>query len=81
MSYVFYACSSLKELNISNFDTDNAYDISCMFYGCSTLEQLDISNFRTESIMNIRDIFVGCKSLKNLKCLDAKIREAYIEQH
>jgi surface protein len=35
MGGMFYNCSSLKELNISNFNTDNVKDMSCMFKGCS----------------------------------------------
>ena len=38
MSYMFYECSSLKELNLSNFNTVNVTDMSYMFYICS--EQL-----------------------------------------
>ena len=31
---MFYGCSSLRELEINNFDTNNA-TIRCMFFGCS----------------------------------------------
>ena len=39
MNYMFYECSSLKELNISNFNTSNALYKSEMFYNCSSLEK------------------------------------------
>ena len=32
---MFSGCSSLKELNLSNFNTNNVTDMSYMFYGCS----------------------------------------------
>ena len=32
---MFYECSYLKELNISNFYTNNVTNMSDMFYGCS----------------------------------------------
>ena len=32
---MFSFCSSLKELNISNFNTNNATDMRGMFKGCS----------------------------------------------
>ena len=32
---MFNGCSSLKELNLSNFNTNNVTDISFMFSGCS----------------------------------------------
>ena len=35
MSCMFYGCSSLKELNLSNFNTNNATDMRWMFLGCS----------------------------------------------
>ena len=38
MSYMFAGCSSLKELNLSNFNTTNVTDMRNMFSGCS--EQL-----------------------------------------
>ena len=34
MEYMFYGCSSLKELRIDNFNTNNVR-IKCMFFGCS----------------------------------------------
>ena len=40
MKCLFYNCSSLKELNIANFNTDMAYYISDMFEGC-TMELKD----------------------------------------
>ena len=35
MSYMFSECSSLKELNLNNFNTNNVTDMSYMFAGCS----------------------------------------------
>ena len=32
---MFYKCSSLKELNISNFNTNNVTDMNHMFSRCS----------------------------------------------
>ena len=32
---MFFRCSSLKELNLSNFITNNATNICCMFSGCT----------------------------------------------
>ena len=35
MSCMFSGCSSLKELNLNNFNTNNVTYMSCMFSGCS----------------------------------------------
>ena len=34
MSWMFFGCSSLKELNLNNFNTNNVTNMSCMFIGC-----------------------------------------------
>ena len=35
MSYMFYGCSSLKELNLNNFNTNNVTNVRAMFSRCS----------------------------------------------
>ena len=35
MNHMFYGCSSLKELNLTNFNTNKVKDMRWMFYGCS----------------------------------------------
>ena len=35
MRYMFNGCSSLKELNLSNFNTNNVTNMRGMFFGCS----------------------------------------------
>ena len=44
MNYMFYKCKSLKELNLSNFTTNNVTDISNMFYDCLSLKELNCNN-------------------------------------
>ena len=40
MSSMFEECSSLKELNISNFNTNNVTNMTQMFAGCKLLKEL-----------------------------------------
>ena len=40
MSYMFNFCSSLIEIDFSNFNTNNFTDMSYMFEGCSKLKEL-----------------------------------------
>ena len=54
---MFYRCYSLKELNLSNFNTNNVTNMNYMFYACSTQFQNKIiaqyKNFKSEAF-NIR---------------------------
>ena len=45
MFFMFYRCSSLKEINLKYFNTSNVTDMRCMFMGCSSLKYLDLSSF------------------------------------
>ena len=60
---MFYGCSSLISLNLSDFNTQSVTDISFMFYGCSSLTSIDLSNFLDNSIFSINRIFNGCSNL------------------
>ena len=60
MSNMFSCCCSLKELNLSNFNTNNVTDMSGMFYKCSKLKELDLSNFNTNNVRRMMGMFSGC---------------------
>ena len=49
MSSMFYSCSNLTSLDVSNFDTSKVTDMGGMFYSCSNLTSLDVSNFDTSN--------------------------------
>ena len=44
MDYMFYGCSSLKELNLSNFNTNNVGNMFYMFSRCSEQLKLKIKS-------------------------------------
>ena len=52
MVYLFSRCSSLKELNIVNFNTNNVTDMSDIFSRCSSLKELNVNNFNTNKVVN-----------------------------
>ena len=54
---MFYCCSSLTSLNISNFDTSQVNYMRDMFSGCSQLSSLNLSNFNTSRVTNMEYIF------------------------
>ena len=66
MFYV-HKCSSLKELNISNFNTNNVTDMSGMFDGCSSLKELNLSNFDTNNVTDTSFMFHDCPYELKLK--------------
>ena len=61
MGLMFYGCSSLTSLDISNFDTSNVTDMQYMFYGCTALKSLDVSGFDTSKVKNFTAMFGGTK--------------------
>ena len=64
---MFYGCSSLKDINLSNFNTNNVDDMRRMFYGCSSLKDINLSNFNTNNVTNMGGMFYGCPNfIKNL---------------
>ena len=44
MCYMFYGCSSLKKLNLHNFNTNNVTNMSYMFDGCLKELKLKINS-------------------------------------
>ena len=68
MSYMFYCCSSLKDLSdISEWNTQNVTDMSEMFYYCSSLISLpDISKWDTQNVTNMNYMFCHCDSFITL---------------
>ena len=45
MERMFYNCSSLASLDISNFNFENVKNMEQMLYGCNSLKFIDISSF------------------------------------
>ena len=66
MSLMFYGCSALTSLDLTNFNTANVTDMNYMFYRCSTLTSLDLKNFNTAKVTNMYHMFNGCSALKSL---------------
>ena len=66
MSGMFSGCSSLKELNLSSFDTNQVTNMSYMFSGCSSLKKLKLSSFDTNQVTDMSFMFCDCSSLKEL---------------
>ena len=63
---MFEKCSSLKEVNLSNFDTRNVKTMGLMFYGCENLLNLDVSSFNTANVTHTNSMFANCIGLTSL---------------
>ena len=73
-AFMLAGCSSLNNINLSNFNTNNVTDMSFMFSGCSPLEELDISSFNTFNLTEIDYMFYSCSLLEKLN-ISYKLRE------
>ena len=65
-NHIFANCSSLINLDFSNFNSENVTDMTGMLSGCSSLKDLDISNFNTKNVKDMSSIFENCPSLQNI---------------
>ena len=66
MKDMFYRCSALTSLDLSNFNTKNVTDMSYMFYSCERLTSLDVSNFNTQNVTDMSYMFSWCAGLNSL---------------
>lgn len=66
MSYMFYNCNVINELDISGLNTSNVTDMSNMFDGCFGLMSIDISGLNTSKVTDMSGMFYGCRSLGSI---------------
>ena len=76
-SLMFYKCKSLKNIDLSNFNTQNVTNMRYMFSYCSSLTNIDLSNFNTQNVTNMSFMFSLCSLLtkKNVITNDNRILE------
>ncbi len=66
MTSMFSGCSSLKELDLSMFNTVNVTEMASMFNECKSLVSLDISNLKTSRVTYMSYMFNNCENLLNI---------------
>ena len=66
MSYMFFDCSKLTSLDVTNFNTENVKNMVRMFHNCSALTSLDVTKFNTGNVTNMRYMFCACSALTSL---------------
>ena len=63
---MFYNCSNLTELDLSNLDTSKVANMTYMFYNCSNLKKIDLSSFDTSRVTSMDSMFTACYYLTEL---------------
>jgi surface protein len=67
MQCIFYGCSSLTELNLSNWDTSKVTNMESMFENCKELITIKgIGNWDVSNVERMSNLFNYCFNLKNL---------------
>ena len=57
---MFFSCSSLKKLNLDNFNTINISNMSYMFNKCPLLNEIIVSRINTSNLLDKSFTFYGC---------------------
>ena len=76
---MFYGCTSLESIDLSNFNAPLLANMNNMFFQCNSLKIIDLSKLNSSSLTNINRMFCGCASLEyiNLNGLDfSKVEDA-----
>ncbi|MDT2662671.1 BspA family leucine-rich repeat surface protein [Enterococcus hulanensis] len=63
MSYMFCLCNTLKDLNVTGWNTSQVQDMSYMFFSCSQLKDLDVSGWNTSQVQDMSGMFFSCSQL------------------
>lgn len=66
LSYLFYNDTNLVHIDLTNFNTNNLWDMRNMFSGCTNLQSINFSGFDTSTCSGFQAVFKGCKNLKTL---------------
>ena len=70
MSYLFYECNALTQLDLSNWDTGNIQYMISTFDGCNNLTELNCSTWNTGKVYNMQLAFYNCNSLETIPVRD-----------
>ena len=64
LTYLFFECKCLQEVDFSCFNSDEITDMSYMFINCSSLKKVIFpENFNTSKVTNMNSMFCNCSSL------------------
>ena len=66
MKELFYGCSSIKSINLTNFNTRNVLYMDSMFYQCKSLLKIYLNSFNTKNLRSSSYMFYECHSIELL---------------
>ena len=66
IDYMFYECTSLTNIDLTNFCSDEVINVSGIFCKCSSLIDVKLSNFNTRKIFDMSGMFSKCTSLEKV---------------
>ena len=64
--FMFWKCTTITEINLSEFNTSRVTAMYSMFAYCSSLTSLDLSHFTTSKVKYMNWMFAHCSSLTSL---------------
>lgn len=63
MSYMFFYCTLISNIDVSRWNVGNVTNMQGMFYGCKSLNSLNIEGWNTSSVSGMENLFNSCSSL------------------
>ena len=57
MSFMFYNCEYLSQLDVSSWNTSNVINTSSMFENCHAIKELDLNNWDTHNLVDMSSMF------------------------
>ena len=63
---MFCFCSNLKELNLSNLNTENVKNMTNIFSNCSNLSLIINLSFSIKNVKNMKEMFLYCRNLTTI---------------
>ena len=67
---MFYGCSDITEMDLSNFNTSLVTNMGDMFYNCYSLSSLNLSTFNTSLVTKMNHMFCNCYNLKYINLIN-----------
>ena len=64
--FMFWKCSDITEIDLSNFKTSQVTEMYAMFAYCSSLTSINLSNLDTLKVLSMNWMFAYCSSLTSL---------------